>query len=204
MGLPAWLVHGVVLGALASIAVAAVFAAGSRLLPAGSPAGAGDGGADRRRAEIRGYLRAIGEPFAEDHGVAGERVPFYLTDRDVAVTFDPRVYYRLAPTETAAVLVEHELPGWRLGDRLPFETPDVGVDEDPDAPRRSAYDELGLPAGASAEAVERAYRERVKEVHPDQGGDRAAFVRLREAYAAASEDAADRGTSDVPAAGGRR
>lgn len=48
---------------------------------------------------------------------------------------------------------------------------------------REAYDVLGLDPGADAEAVRTAYRERIKEVHPDtDGGDQAAFRRVRTAY----------------------
>jgi DnaJ-class molecular chaperone len=52
-----------------------------------------------------------------------------------------------------------------------------------------AYAELGLPTDADADAVKRAYRERVKETHPDRGGDEAAFRRVQEAYATASDHA---------------
>ena len=45
-----------------------------------------------------------------------------------------------------------------------------------------AYETLGLEPGADPEAVRRAYRERVKETHPDRGGDPGAFIRVREAY----------------------
>jgi ferredoxin len=46
----------------------------------------------------------------------------------------------------------------------------------------SPYDVLGLDADADEGAVVRAYRERVKEVHPDHGGSVAAFKRVRRAY----------------------
>jgi hypothetical protein len=46
-----------------------------------------------------------------------------------------------------------------------------------------AYRRLGLDADADFEDVRRAYRERVKEVHPDrEGGDEEAFKRVTEAY----------------------
>jgi hypothetical protein len=45
-----------------------------------------------------------------------------------------------------------------------------------------AYETLGLEAGADLDAVREAYRERVKETHPDRGGDPEAFIRVREAY----------------------
>lgn len=207
--LPEWLLVGLALGAVVAAAVAAVFVAGVRLLPAGSAPGdpgesAGEG---RRRAEIRAYLGAIGEPFVEDSRVAGQRVAFLLTDRDVAITFDARVYFRLERAGLDAVLVEHEMPGAGLGARLPFETPGDGtagrnaatagategsgegrrpVATGADA-TRAALSVLGLPPDADREAVRAAYRERVKEVHPDHGGDPEAFRRVREAYTVARD-----------------
>jgi len=48
---------------------------------------------------------------------------------------------------------------------------------------REAYDRLGLEEGADADAVKSAYRERVKEVHPDtEGGDEDEFKRVKTAY----------------------
>ena len=46
----------------------------------------------------------------------------------------------------------------------------------------SPYDVLGLDADADEDAVVRAYRERVKEAHPDHGGSVAEFKRVRRAY----------------------
>ena len=46
----------------------------------------------------------------------------------------------------------------------------------------AAFDVLGLSHGADEAAVRRAYRRRVKEVHPDHGGDEEEFRRVREAY----------------------
>ena len=43
------------------------------------------------------------------------------------------------------------------------------------------FDVLGLDSGADEDAIERAYRERVKEAHPDQGGSAAEFRRVRDA-----------------------
>lgn len=54
------------------------------------------------------------------------------------------------------------------------ETPDVG--------RAEAYRRLGLQSNASTDEVKRAYRRKVKEVHPDRGGDEEHFKRIREAY----------------------
>jgi len=50
-----------------------------------------------------------------------------------------------------------------------------------------AYRRLGLEAGADEREVRRAYRRKVKEVHPDRGGDEAAFKRVTEAYEALVE-----------------
>jgi DnaJ-domain-containing protein 1 len=88
------------------------------------------------------------------------------------------------------ILLEHELPGHALGRRLPFETP--AVDPEPHGdPVDEAFAELGLPMSADAAAVRRAYRDRVTETHPDQGGDEAAFRKLREAYTTARRHADD-------------
>lgn len=51
--------------------------------------------------------------------------------------------------------------------------------------REEALAELGLQRGATQPAIRRAYRERVKAVHPDaEGGDEDAFRRVRAAYEA--------------------
>jgi curved DNA-binding protein CbpA len=42
---------------------------------------------------------------------------------------------------------------------------------------------------ATSDAVRDAYRAQVKDVHPDHGGDRESFRRLREAYTMAREHA---------------
>lgn len=44
------------------------------------------------------------------------------------------------------------------------------------------YDVLGVPRDADDEAIKNAYRELVKEYHPDHGGDREKFNQIREAY----------------------
>ena len=49
----------------------------------------------------------------------------------------------------------------------------------------SPYDVLGLDADADDTEIERAYRRRVKEAHPDRGGSAEEFQRVREAYEAA-------------------
>ncbi|MFB6157124.1 MAG: J domain-containing protein [Haloferacaceae archaeon] len=56
-------------------------------------------------------------------------------------------------------------------------------DADPGPTPAEAYRTLGLDPGASNEAVREAYRERVKEVHPDaEAGDEEAFKRVTRAY----------------------
>lgn len=198
--LPGWLLIGLLAGGLASVAVAALFVVANRRFPSPATAtdGAGRDGKRRRREELRAYLQAIGEAVREDHVVAGETVAFYLPERDVALTFDAEVYFRIAETGTEAVLLEYELPATALGTRLPFEVPDVhaGFDEGGATAAdfvtaAEALDELGLSPPASGSAVESAYRDRVKETHPDLGGDRDEFRRVREAYATAKQYAAD-------------
>lgn len=48
----------------------------------------------------------------------------------------------------------------------------------------SPFEVLGVPADADEATVRRAYRERVKETHPDQGGSVEEFQRVRTAYEA--------------------
>lgn len=182
--LPSWLVVGVLLGLGGSLLVGIAFLAADRLLPGRPSERSPPRGESRRHVEFREYLDAIGEPYAEDHAVEGQTVAFYLPERDVAVTFDARAYYRIDRSDTHPVLVEHEVPGAMLGDRLPFETPDVDDPVGRDS-LEAAFAELGVPAGATADEIKRAYRQRIKEVHPDQGGDEDAFRRVREAYATA-------------------
>jgi hypothetical protein len=190
---PEWLVLGLVLGVAGSLVVAALFVLANRVFPAERPnRQATDGGEMRRRAELREYLAAIDEQFAENHFVEGQHVAFYLPKRDVAITFDARAYYRIERSPTVPVLVEHEMPGAYLGARLPFETPEVDLGPDPEDephPTVQAFDELGLTQNASLDDVKAAYRERVKEVHPDHGGNEDEFKRVREAYTTAKQHA---------------
>jgi len=189
-GVPEWLALGVILGLLASLGAAGAFLVGVRLFPTRPRETASRlGGDGRRRAEIREYLHGIAEPFAEDHAVEGETVAFFLPARDVAITFDARAFYRIQRSRTHAVLVEHEMPGANLGYRLPFETPTVEPDVEPDDPRARAFATLGLPATANPEEVKEAYRAKVKEVHPDHGGDSDEFKQVREAYTTAKQHA---------------
>lgn len=190
---PVWIVNGVLLGLGLSVLVAVLFYVLVRQFP--SDRSAEDHrqrGDERRRDEIRQYLDTIGERYTENQVVEGQQVDFYLPERDVAITFDARAYYHIGRTGTAAVLVEHEVPGLALGPRLPFETPEIDFGDENASevdPQEAAFAVLGLPAGASVEEIQRAYRERVKEVHPDQGGDEDEFKRVRDAYATAKRHA---------------
>lgn len=192
-GLPEWLVLGILLGVIGSVLVAGLFVAASRLFPAQHRGRQlRDGGEERRRAEIREYLGAIDEQFAENHFVGGQDVAFYLPKRDVAITFDARAYYRIERSPTTPVLVEHEMPGVHLGQRLPFETPTVSLGPEPEPtvdPTQQAFTELGLRQSATLEEVKAAYRTRIKQVHPDHGGDEDEFKRVREAYTLAKQHA---------------
>lgn len=198
---PGWLVWGVVVGVLASAGVAGVFLAADRLFPDPPAKGGGpDRGSLRRRAEIRDYLGRIGERYVEDADLDGTTVAFYLPERRVAVTFDVHAYFGIENDESRddrAILCEHEMHGTHLGRRLPFEVPEVHLGPDPaeSAPVAAAFDTLGLPATADEDRIEAAYRERVKEVHPDQGGSREAFSAVREAYATARNHAEESGTA---------
>jgi hypothetical protein len=193
---PSWLLLGVVIAAGLTVVFLILFVAGERLFPT-EPV-TPRSGADsewKRRAEIRDYLDAIGEHYAEDHMVAGHHVAFYLPERDVAITFDGVAFFRIEKTPTRAILVEHEMPGSHLGARLPFETPEVDFGPPPGAAETggdavtNAFATLGLSPDADVETVTQAYRERVKEVHPDHGGDEETFRRVREAYTAAKQAA---------------
>lgn len=195
MASPLWV--GLAIAAGLSVVFAVLFVVAERRYPTRPPPdGDTDAGEQKRRAEIRAYLDAIGERYAEEHFVAGQHVAFYLPGRDVAITFDARAYFRIAATDTYPILVEHEMPGAHLGARLPFETPEMDAEDD-DAGEKAdptdpddAFAVLGLTADASLSEVRSAYRERVKEVHPDQGGDERTFKRVRQAYTTARQRAA--------------
>lgn len=188
--LPWWLVVGVLVGLLIGMLIAGVFVIGSRLFP-DAPRGPSTGGESRKRSEIRRYLRAINETFIENYELAGSAVDFYLPERDVAITFDARVFFRIEATETYGVLVEHEMPGIHLGRRLPFETPDLTAGPDTDETTMTAFAVLGLPTDASQSEIKAAYREKIKHAHPDRGGNREAFKQVQEAYTTATAHAAD-------------
>lgn len=184
--LPPWLIAGVTMGFLATLVVGAVFVLGDRLLPAAHQERTGRiDGESRRHAEIREYLQSIDEPFVERSVVDGVRVAFFLPVRDVASTFDVKAYFRLESAGTHVVLCEHELTTTGLRRRLPFEVPAPDPPEKPTDRVAAAFDVLGLSRSADLEDVTQAYRDRVKEEHPDQDGDEAEVKRVREAYATA-------------------
>ncbi|QLH80067.1 J domain-containing protein [Halosimplex rubrum] len=192
--MPHWLVVGLALGVASSVLAACLFVAANRLYPSRQARRRRNDGEHRRRAELREYLDAIDESYAESHFVEGQHVAFYLPERDVAITFDAQAYYRIERSPTVPVLVEHEMPGVHLGDRLPFDVPEVEfgpdeADEERVDPAVAAFSELGVPTSASLEEVKAAYRQKVKEVHPDQGGDEDEFKRVREAYTTAKQHA---------------
>lgn len=188
--MPEWLAFGLGVTVVVSAAITALFVVGVRRYPTRRTPVADHTDDAKRRAEIRAYLSSIGERYAENFPVDGHTVDFYLPDRDVAVTFDARTYFRIESTGTHPVLVEHELPGAQIGHRLPFDTPrpERPVNE----PTEAAFETLALPTSASPNDIEQAYREKVKDVHPDHGGDVSTFLRLRKAYAAAKSYATNR------------
>jgi hypothetical protein len=195
--LPWWFTAGVAGGAGVSVLIAGVFVIGGRLSPTPRPDPSQRvDGTERRLTEIRTYLEAIDEPYVADHVLHGESIAFYLPRRDVAITFDAKAYFRLLEAGTYPILCEHEMPGANLGYRLPFETPEVefgteSSDSDADAGASvdAAFHELGLAPGADEDAVTAAYRNKIKDVHPDHGGDPDQFRRVHEAYTAAKEAA---------------
>ncbi|MEF8840515.1 MAG: DnaJ domain-containing protein [Haloarculaceae archaeon] len=199
-GLPRWLVLGLGFGVAASLCAACLFYVGDRLFPSGRGRSTDWSGDARRVIEIREFLDAIGESYAENHPIDGQTVEFYLPERDVAITFDARAYYIIERSATNAVLVEHEMPGFHLGSRLPFETPEVefgrddptrgmgGLDGGTD-PVEGAFAVLGVPRTATEAQIRSAYRSKVKDVHPDHGGSQDEFRRVREAYTTAKDHA---------------
>ena len=207
-GLPRWFVLGLGFGLIVSLCAACLFYVGDRMFPSQQAGSTGWSGDARRVVEIRRYLDAIGEQYAENHPVDGQTVEFYLPKRDVAITFDARAYYIIERTPTYAVLVEHEMPGVHLGSRLPFDTPEVGFGTGADDragagvgagrgtdvageidPVGGAFAVLGVPRTATEAQIRSAYRAKVKDVHPDHGGSQDEFRRVREAYTTARKHA---------------
>lgn len=188
-GIPRWVLVGIGLAATATAIVATLFILGETFVEEGSPPGEGSGGEPVRRGEIRRYLEAIGERYVENALVEGQEVAFHLPEREVVLTFDAHVFFAFEDSGMHAVLCEHEMRGLHLGSRLPFETPTIEVDDGVGADVSAAFATLGVPTDAEPDAIRRAYRERVKETHPDQGGSQAAFSAVQEAYAVASDHA---------------
>jgi DnaJ-domain-containing protein 1 len=190
--LPPWVVLGLSLAGAFTLVAACVFAiaewrfddAGRERTRGGRESVSSEG---RRRLEIREYLDVIEERYLENHALGGYEVAFYLPERDVAVTFDVQAYFGLEGSGTKTVLCEHEMHGHHLGARLPFEVPtvDYWADAEPEDGVREAFDALDLSPSADVDAVRSAYRDRVKEAHPDHGGSEDAFKHVREAYATA-------------------
>lgn len=187
---PGWLALGIAIAIGLTVVFAAVFALGERLFPSTTTHTRGRvNGESKRRREIRDYLEAIGEEYTEDYRVDSHTVAFYLLDRDVAITFDGVTFFGLEDSTTYGILVEHEMPGAHLGARLPFETPDVSFPAETTTPDQlsKAYAVLGVSVDATDREIRSAYRERVKEVHPDHGGDEEEFQRVQDAYTAVTQ-----------------
>lgn len=184
---PPWLINGILLGLAAAGTVLLIYVVGLRYLddvPIPTPSDPNK----VRRAEIRAYLAAIGEPAIERAIVAGEEVAFWLPDRDLAITFAAETYFTLEERNIATVLVEHEVPGYQIGARLPFDTPPLhrrtdGVDDD----ARWASSTLGVEPDADVAEIDAAYRERVLEAHPDRGGSRDELSDVLRAYEVLTE-----------------
>lgn len=62
-----------------------------------------------------------------------------------------------------------------------------GPQPSPSISKAEAYRRLGVEPGADESAVRRAYREKVKDVHPDRGGDEETFKKVTEAYETLTE-----------------
>lgn len=180
-GFPPWLITGVLLGLVAAILVFVVYLVGVARFDDGTAPFSGDPNA-LRMAEMRAYFAAIGEPVQEHVVVDGHDVAFWLPDRDVAITFDARTYFDLDRAGVTAVLIEHEVPGDQIGGRLPFETPTLGRPDAASDDRSWARRVLGVDDSADADAIDDAYRDRIKEAHPDLGGDAEELADVLEAY----------------------
>ena len=180
--LPSWLVHGLGIGIGATILVLIVNLIGVRYIEIRSSSGERIDADELKHAEVRAYLQAIGEPFMERMPIDDLEVEFWLTEREMAITFDPHVYFDLIERGQAAVLLEHEVPGQHIGSRLPFDTPPLETATPVSHELSWAYETLGVEVGAEQAAIDAAYRERVLESHPDRGGDSGELADVLLAY----------------------
>lgn len=193
--IPPAILAGLALGGVFSCLAAAIFTVGERWFPTQSTPVQEQGGYSsegRRQDEIRSYLQGIDERYIEGYSLEGTTVAFYLPARNVAVTFDAQDFFHLqGTTDTYVILAEHEMPGVHLGHRLPFEVPEHAPTGPVDVQTRleQAYRALGVSKTAGAAEIKTAYRDRVKQVHPDHGGDRDSFREVQEAYATVKEHA---------------
>ena len=180
--LPGWLSSGLLLGLVLTTVIGVVFLLGVWRYPdATRSAPSGSSMTDRRRRALAQYLRAAGEAVQTECTVAGVPVDLYLPARDVALVFAPPAYFALRETSTQVILCELEAPPAAIGRRLPFLSAPRASDRG-DADLTQAFAILGVPTDADPAALRAAYRERVKDCHPDQGGDPAEFARVRRAY----------------------
>lgn len=170
------------LGAIAALVVLLAFLVGTRWSTASSPRRDKYDPDGLRRAEVRAYLDAIGERAAEAATVDGVEVDFWLPDRAIAITFDAAAYFHLTEAGIETVLLEHEVPGDQLGSRLPFETPPIRTRTRRQDDSAWAHEVLDVDATADDRAIEEAYRDQIKAVHPDVGGSQEALIEVLEAY----------------------
>ena len=195
--LPRWFILGILLGLVFAGIIAVVFVIGVVVYPDQVDRShfRNDTSSERKQREIRWFLRTIGEPFIEDYILGDEVVGFYLSDRNVSITLDAKTFFSVNRLGHTAVLVEHEMPITQLGARLPFDTPSIPTAQPStrsitESERiLAAFRELGLTPSASEAEIRQAYRREIKRVHPDHGGDRSSFDRVREAYVIASREA---------------
>jgi hypothetical protein len=164
------------LGLLLTGAIGVVFLLGIRRYPdAARTTRTGPSVTDRRRRALARHLRDAGETVQTEVTVAGVPVAVYLPARDVALVFAPGAYFALRETATQVIRPA------AIVRRLPFLTPPRAATAiSPDL--SEAFAILGVSADADAATLRAAYRQRVKDCHPDQGGDPAEFARVRRAY----------------------